>query len=333
MKLIWKITCLFIGINIIKAKTINVSQNIVHLNSKVITGFYNNAPTRNIDTYVVMSLSECIEKCKRLKGCEYFNYVRNLNLCIPVYTSDPGSRRVRKMVGTLYGNKSEWDTSTIPSECETCSLYGECITEPTLSCVKTACARPYVPETSSFGNIYSIGGKVKFECNTINLSVVKVCQENEEWSNNNFTCTPPEPVCTSQDGISYSSTTLNDSTTLVYYISFIPMERDEAMAFCNTNCGRLVQILTMPKYEFLASTLQHNIEYRDDSYFIDGSFDDSEDKWFTVDGEEISKSMQFWDGTSGYDGLASAWCLQFDMNFRLDDCPCGVNRRFICEQV
>ncbi|KAL4218450.1 hypothetical protein ACF0H5_023185 [Mactra antiquata] len=188
--------------------TILSLPEIVHVNLGLRLGYYNTASTQIFQTLKPVDIITCIDQCKRYRACEYINYTRKLRLCVLIATLKPCSRESQVQIGVVYANRSEWDLTPIPTECEYCSTYEECVTETPTSqtCVKRGCGKPDRPDdTTQLGNMYGINNRVKINCVTSDLTAVMECQQNETWTNDNFTCLiptePPTPSCIPEAGL------------------------------------------------------------------------------------------------------------------------------------
>lgn len=166
----------------------------------------------------------CAKQCKLNEECAMAKYYRQFLLCKLYRSSDGNVPSVPESSKTVYQKGTEVnETNACTSECSESVTKGFCPAPEDLHYALL------------FGNMRSVGARLKYVCLDQSDDAVITCLENETWSNNALNCT-----C--QIDVRNANVTMTrvDSITMKAEITCLPgyyVYGSKFESFCNTATG------------------------------------------------------------------------------------------------
>lgn len=159
------------------------------------------------------SYHQCVKECNNDKTCKSAKHIRLSAMCI-LYNVEHKTASGSGV--TIYSRTGQ------SSSIQQCNKGEDC---------QNSCGNPQpIFSTKIFGNMVSIGAKIRYQCIDGSNSGISECLPNGSWSLTNITCNCSQPFdFIDGNNLTYSTTT-GGGTELVFC-------RGESSAICNISSG------------------------------------------------------------------------------------------------
>jgi hypothetical protein len=105
MKILYSLLCFGICIMIVygKIKEKVYLNTLIPLGARYVTRF---------QTFLDISVQDCVSKCKNIRKCRYINYFSRLHTC-DLISSTSDNVYVTRQPGIIFGDKGDWEVVSL----------------------------------------------------------------------------------------------------------------------------------------------------------------------------------------------------------------------------